>query len=224
MYKKSTVESQKCWFKKKQNIKYKKHFRISVEHSGIFWIILESRERVSARSQSNAFWRVLCAVSSVRSQETRPGKRISDFRQKSRRAPRLKRQNKAEPCRWSMTAARAQTSESGREPRFAWLCGDKTTNLRDTCWTWGFLRSPASLCSLVQKGLDFISLAAEETIFIKLYLITVIWNKCGGNRLKFPGNCHWPPSPRHYSDSNFPCCIALIKRAIYLCQSAWWPQ
>lgn len=69
---------------------------------------------------------------------------------------------------------------------------DKMTNLRDTCWTWGFLRSPVSLCSVVQKGLDFISLVAEETIFIKLYLITVIWNKCGWTDWSFQATVTGP--------------------------------
>lgn len=69
---------------------------------------------------------------------------------------------------------------------------DKMTNLRDTCWTWGFLRSPVSLCSVVQKGLDFISLVAEEKIFIKLYLITVIWNKCGWTDWSFQATVTGP--------------------------------
>lgn len=69
---------------------------------------------------------------------------------------------------------------------------DQMTNLRDTCWTWGFLRSPVSLCSVVQKGLDFISLVAEEKIFIKLYLITVIWNKCGWTDWSFQATVTGP--------------------------------
>lgn len=74
-------------------------------------------------------------------------------------------------------------------PNFA---RDRMTNLRDTCWTWGFLRSPVSLCSVVQKRLDFISLVAEEKIFIKLYLITLIWNKCGWTDWSFQATVTGP--------------------------------
>ncbi len=51
----------------------------------------------------------LCGLLSPRSQETRPGKRISDFRQKSRRAFRLKRLNNAAPLEAEHRRAMAPT-------------------------------------------------------------------------------------------------------------------
>lgn len=136
------------------------------------------------------------SVSSLRrSQETRPGKRISDFRQKSRRAFRLKRlEGRARRERNTAAGAPPQGGISRIRADYVLIShgGAECTNLRDTCWTWGFLRSPASLCSVVHKRLDFISLVAEEKIFIKLYLITLIWNKCGWTDWSFQATVTGP--------------------------------
>lgn len=109
---------------------------------------------------------------------------LSDW--KGWRTVRRERSTAAEPLRC------AEQNLKNNKRLFPNFERDRMTNLRDTCWTWGFLRSPASLCSVVQKRLDFISLVAEEKIFIKLYLITLIWNKCGWTDWSFQATVTGP--------------------------------
>lgn len=126
---------------------------------------------------------------SPRSQETRPGKRISDFRQKEQTGFQIE---KAEQC----AALEAQTPGAAfQEPeRLISLI------LYGTKWrTWEIhvehevSSAVLSHCvPLFRKGWISCRWWRRKRFFIKLYLITVIWNKCGWTDWSFQATVTGP--------------------------------
>lgn len=153
----------------------------------------------------------------------RPGKRISDFRQKSKDGRFQIKKGRTKLCPGRRSAnTRSRSYKDARQVIFVY----KSARNQPERYMLNMRFPPQSrlivfTCS--EKGWISFRWWRRKRFFIKLYLITVIWNKRGWTDWSFQATVTGLHLWDNIQTAISPWCIALIKRAIYLCQTRLVP-